>query len=56
MTPDCDTASRLTGESVRIVVSGARIFLSSQILTDLSSEPLITLSSFVKIVDVTDSE
>lgn len=56
MTPDCETASRLTGESVRIVVSGARMFRSSQILTDLSSEPDMTLSSLLKIVEVTDSQ
>ena len=56
MTPDWETAKRFTGESVRIVVNGARILRSSQIFTDLSSEPEITLSSFVKIVDVTDSE
>lgn len=56
MTPVDETASRFTGESVRIVVKGARIFLNSQIFTDLSSEPEMTLSSFEKIVDVTGSE
>lgn len=56
ITPLVETANRFTGESVRIVVKGARIFRNSQIFTDLSSEPEMTLSSFEKIVDVTDSE
>jgi hypothetical protein len=55
MRPLEDTANRLTAESVLIVKRGDRIFLNSQILTDLSSLPLKTLSSLVNIVDVTVS-
>lgn len=53
MTPLFETASRLTDESVRIVVNADRIFLNSHTLTVRSSEPETTLSSLVNTVDVT---
>lgn len=53
MIPPFDTEIRLTAESSRIVVKADLIFLSSQTLTVLSSEPDTTLSSLVRTVDVT---
>lgn len=53
MTPLLDTANRLTDESVRMVVNADRIFLNSQILTVLSSDPDTTLSSRLNTDEVT---
>lgn len=53
MMPPFDTEIRFTAESSRIVVTGERIFLNSQTLTVLSSDPDTTLSSRVSTVDVT---
>ena len=44
----------LTPESVRIRVIGVRIFFRSQTLTDLSSDPLTTLSPDANMADVTE--
>ena len=51
-----ETANRLIAESDCIVATGDRIFLRSQILALLSSEPEMIFSSCdVKIADVTVS-
>ena len=44
----------LTAESVRIMVIGVRMFFKSHTLTDLSSDPLTTLSPDANMADVTE--
>jgi hypothetical protein len=51
--PLLDTDSLLTAESEWMLARGLRMFLRSQILTDLSSEPDTTRSSRAKMADVT---
>lgn len=53
ITPEEETAKRLTAESERIVASGDLIFRKSQTLTLLSSDPDTTFSSLVNTADVT---
>jgi len=48
MSPDDDRDIRFTAESKRIVTKDALIFLISQTLTVLSSDPDTNFSSFVK--------
>lgn len=48
-----ETASRFTADSVRMCVSAERMLRNSHTLTDRSSLPDTTLSSFVNTADVT---
>ena len=52
-TNDACASYRLTAESVRMVVSGDRMFFKSQTLTVRSSLPEITLSPPANTADVT---
>lgn len=53
ITPEGDTARRFAEESERMVANGDRMFLRSQTLTLLSSDPETTLSSLVNTAHVT---
>ena len=54
MTLEGETDSLLTGLSHRMAAKGERMFLRSQTLAVLSSEPEMTLSSRVNVTQVTD--
>lgn len=53
MTPEEETATRFTAESVAMLANGLRMFRKSQTFTFRSSDPDTTLSSLVSTADVT---